>query len=145
MRRRAAAHGRTLQLYSPVFVLARDTEQAAQAELERINADRDLISADNILRILKIRVGGDSRADRGYNRWSEEALLRRLVVSFFQPLVIGTPEQVATRLVEYAHAGLDGLMLNWFDFLDELEYFGARILPLLEEAGVRAATGERAL
>ena len=138
VRARAAAHGRTLQLYCPLFVLARDTEAEAHAALERIVGDADLIAVDNVLRILNIKVKGDSRADRGYGQWRRSALEERLITAFLQPLLVGTPEQVAAKLGEYVAAGVDGVMLDWHDFLGELEYFGDRVLPLLEQAGLRA-------
>jgi hypothetical protein len=36
-------------------------------------------------------------------------------------------------------AGLDGLALNFVDYLQELPYFAAEVLPRLERLGLRAA------
>ena len=34
-------------------------------------------------------------------------------------------------------AGIDGVQLSFFDFMPDLEFFGARVLPLLKQAGLR--------
>ena len=51
--------------------------------------------------------------------------------------IIGTPEQVVEQLVGLKAAGIDGIQLSFYDFRDDLEYFGERILPLMKQAGLR--------
>jgi dimethylsulfone monooxygenase len=34
-------------------------------------------------------------------------------------------------------AGCDGVQVNFYDYKPELEYFGARVLPLMKQAGLR--------
>jgi FMNH2-dependent dimethyl sulfone monooxygenase len=57
--------------------------------------------------------------------------------------LIGTPEQVATRIVEYRRRGVDLLLLGFLHYLEEVEYFGRRVLPLVREMEADAeARGE---
>jgi hypothetical protein len=46
------------------------------------------------------------------------------------------------ELSRLAAAGLDGLAINFVDYLKELPYFAAEVLPRLEKLGLR--TAERA-
>ncbi|KAN0112437.1 monooxygenase [Hyaloscypha variabilis] len=56
--------------------------------------------------------------------------------------IIGSPEQVVEQLAALHRIGIDGVQLCFYDFKTDLEYFGRKILPLLEEAGLRVKVGE---
>jgi len=51
--------------------------------------------------------------------------------------IIGSPEQVVEQLVALHRLGIDGVQLSFYDFKLDLQYFGEKILPLLEKAGLR--------
>jgi FMNH2-dependent dimethyl sulfone monooxygenase len=55
--------------------------------------------------------------------------------------IIGSPEYVAEQLVALHKMGIDGVQLCFYDFNPDLEYFGKKILPLLEKAGLRLPAG----
>jgi hypothetical protein len=42
------------------------------------------------------------------------------------------------RLVQLSQAGLDGLVLSWVKYQVELEQWIAEVLPLMEQADLRA-------
>ena len=50
----------------------------------------------------------------------------------FRTQLIGTPEQIAERIAAYRKRGVD-LIFGGFLHREELEYFGARVLPLVRE------------
>jgi alkanesulfonate monooxygenase SsuD/methylene tetrahydromethanopterin reductase-like flavin-dependent oxidoreductase (luciferase family) len=52
-------------------------------------------------------------------------------------LIVGTPEQVSERLLRLSAIGLDGAVLSWVNYREELEYWVAKVLPLMEQAGLR--------
>ena len=52
-------------------------------------------------------------------------------------LLIGTPEQVVDRLLAVADFGLDGVVLSWVNYQDELRYWVREVMPLVEQAGLR--------
>jgi len=52
-------------------------------------------------------------------------------------LVVGTPEQVTQRMLRLSSLGLDGAVLSWVNYPEELAYWISAVLPLLEEAGLR--------
>jgi FMNH2-dependent dimethyl sulfone monooxygenase len=51
--------------------------------------------------------------------------------------LIGTPEQVADGLASLSDIGLDGVCVAFLDYYEELPYFGERVVPLLEDRGLR--------
>ena len=52
--------------------------------------------------------------------------------------LLGTAQDLAARLEELSNAGVDGVLVNWLDYESGLTQFGETVLPLLEQAGLRA-------
>jgi len=50
--------------------------------------------------------------------------------------LVGTPEQVAERIVEFERAGLDLLLLQFSPQLEEMERFAEKVIPLVNGAAV---------
>ena len=55
--------------------------------------------------------------------------------------LIGSPEDVAAGIKDLADAGFDGAALIFLNYGDELPFFVERVLPLLEQEGLRKAYG----
>lgn len=51
--------------------------------------------------------------------------------------LVGDPDTVARRIVEIADAGFAGASLAFVNYLDELPYFAAEVIPRLERKGLR--------
>ena len=51
--------------------------------------------------------------------------------------LIGDPDSVAQQLAQLAAAGLTGIAVSFVNYLDELPYFYAEILPRLARLGLR--------
>ena len=51
----------------------------------------------------------------------------------FKTNLIGTPEQIAERIVHLKTIGVDLVLTAFLHFQEEVEYFGKRILPLVRE------------
>jgi dimethylsulfone monooxygenase len=39
--------------------------------------------------------------------------------------------------VKLAQIGIEGMILCWLDYNEEIKYFGERVMPLLRQAGLR--------
>ena len=50
---------------------------------------------------------------------------------------VGTPDRIAGELATMSEAGVRGIGLSFVNYLQELPYFCAEVLPRLERAGVR--------
>ncbi|WP_128931039.1 dimethylsulfone monooxygenase SfnG [Bradyrhizobium zhanjiangense] len=55
----------------------------------------------------------------------------------FRSNLIGTPQQVAERIIELKHAGADLILLGFLHFQEEVEYFGKHVIPLVRELEAR--------
>ena len=75
-----------------------------------------------------------SSFDSTINEFSE-----RFVAGWGGYPLVGTPEQVVEKIKELSIFGVEGLILSWLDFRQELQYFGEKVLPLLEQEGLRFA------
>jgi FMNH2-dependent dimethyl sulfone monooxygenase len=51
----------------------------------------------------------------------------------FRTQLIGTPEQIAERIAAYRKRGVDLILGGFLHFQEEIEYFGAHVLPLVRE------------
>ena len=121
----ARARGRTVRtLINPVIV-CRETEREAHAHAREIVAHSQ--------RTGKHDYDSDAHAWRGRKDASHKQGLG--VGGNIE--IIGSPEQVVEQLLALKKTGIDGVQLSFNDFQPDLDYFGARVLPLLKEAGLR--------
>ncbi len=104
------------------YVICRDTEEEAQAELTRITdvkessgyAGYDDFTSKSQLEI-KLALQDYSVSNRG-----------------LRPNLVGTPEQIAEKIIEFENAGLHLLILQFSPHLEEMERFAAKVIPLVE-------------
>jgi len=47
--------------------------------------------------------------------------------------LIGTPQQIAERILAYKDIGVDLILLGFLHFQEEVEYFGKHVIPLVRE------------
>jgi len=52
--------------------------------------------------------------------------------------LVGTPERIVAEMVAMQRIGFAGTTVSFVNFRDELPFFIDRVLPLMEEAGLRA-------
>ena len=56
--------------------------------------------------------------------------------------ITGTPDSVARYLADISAAGFNGVAISFVNYLDELPYFHAEVLPRLERLGLRTPAPE---
>ena len=52
--------------------------------------------------------------------------------------LVGTPEKIVAEMVAMQRIGFAGTTVSFVNFRDELPFFIDRVLPLMEQAGLRA-------
>jgi FMNH2-dependent dimethyl sulfone monooxygenase len=85
-----------------------------------------------------VQQAGASTKD-GKGMWADSTL--RDLVQYndgFRTGLIGTPEQVAARIVEFKKHGVDLFLLGFLHFIEEVEYFGEKVLPIVRELEAEA-------
>jgi alkanesulfonate monooxygenase SsuD/methylene tetrahydromethanopterin reductase-like flavin-dependent oxidoreductase (luciferase family) len=70
---------------------------------------------------------------------SAENPLARRALARRSSCAVGDPDAIAREFARLRTAGLDGLAVNFVDYLRELPYFAAEVLPRLERLGLRRA------
>ena len=73
--------------------------------------------------------GGDQASWRGHSKehWAVGGNVH----------LVGTPDQIVEWFRKLKRAGCDGMQINFYDFLPDLNFFGKRVMPLLHQAGLR--------
>ncbi len=135
----ATVHGRKVRFGVNGFLIGRDTEAEARDVLREIvdKADREAVEGFGAA----VKQAGQSAGDKkGMWQDSEFADLVQYNDGFRTGL-IGTPEQIATRIIEYKRRGVNLFLLGFLHYLEDVEYFGREILPLVRE--LEAAELER--
>jgi alkanesulfonate monooxygenase SsuD/methylene tetrahydromethanopterin reductase-like flavin-dependent oxidoreductase (luciferase family) len=126
---RARAHGRDVGVMSYGLVCCRDSEREARALYDHIVERGDWEATKNIMDVLGVQSGS---FDAQVKRFAE-----RFIAGWGGYPLVGTPEQVVEEMVRASEAGIEGLILSWLDYHEELGYFGERVLPLMRQAGLR--------
>lgn len=104
------------------YVICRDTEQEVQTELARITDVKE------------------TSGYAGYKDFTANSKLEQQVKLYdysvsnrgLRPNLIGTPEQIANRIIEYEQIGVDLLLLQFSPQLEEMERFSKDVMPLVE-------------
>ncbi len=116
------------------YVIVRDTEAEARAELERITtvdpASPGYASFEEFV--------ANSRLDIELSRREYSVGTRGL-----RPDLVGTPEQVAERIREFERAGVTLLILQASPLDEELERIATDLFPLVTGTAARATTVAR--
>lgn len=145
MKARAAARGRTLDFGIRLHVIVRETEDAAwraAAELVQhldpatiASAQKKFAAMDSVgqRRMAELHGGhynpNDVREglEVSPNLWAGVGLVRGGAGT----ALVGSPEQVAARIGEYADLGLDNFILSGYPHLEEAHRVAELVFPLL--------------
>jgi alkanesulfonate monooxygenase SsuD/methylene tetrahydromethanopterin reductase-like flavin-dependent oxidoreductase (luciferase family) len=127
----ARSFGRDLDVYTVGVSTCRPTQQEADGYYRySVVENADFASVDDILAAKNIRPDQMSAEAFQKTRLTQANGMGGL------PLV-GTPDRVAELLANLASAGLRGIGVSFVNYLDELPYFCAEVLPRLQRMGLR--------
>lgn len=143
-KRLAREHGRDIQVWTPVGVVCRPTQQEADDYVQYVVDHADWGAIGHL---------ADLHASDARSRTDPEGLLRRHGTDQIERRVlargaycaIGDADAVVRDLSRLHAAGFDGLALNFVDYLAELPYFVAEVLPRLERLGLRIPIRRQAI
>ncbi len=130
--RRAAGHGRQCGVMSYGLVCCRDTEKEAKALYDHIVAEGDWGATRTIIDLMQ----GENYS-YGSNQAEIKAMGERFIAGWGGYPLVGTPEQVVEKMRAIADTGVEGFILSWLDYYEEMKYFGERVMPLMRQAGLR--------
>ena len=127
--------GRDIDVYTVGVVTCRPSAREAQEYYRHAVVDNaDWAAVDNILAMKDVTPAQYSAQEFARIRAHQANGMGGL------PLV-GDPDAVAAELARLAELGLKGIAVSFVNYLDELPYFCAEVLPRLERAGLRERAG----
>lgn len=113
------------------FVIARDTEKEARETLREIVAKAHKPAVEGFRGA--VQEAGASTKD-GKGMWADSSFEDLIQYNDgFKTQLIGTPEQIAERIVEYKKIGVNLMLTCYLHFQEEVEAFGKDILPIVRE------------
>lgn len=127
----AAEHGRTVRFGLNGFGIVRDSEKEAREQLREIIAKADTKSVEGFRK--SVQQAGASTGDKK-GMWADSSFEDLVQYNDgFRTQLIGDPEFVARRIIEYKKKGVDLFLLGFLHFIEEIEAFGERVLPIVRE------------
>lgn len=113
------------------FVIARESENEAKETLREIVAKAHKPAVDGFASAVK--EAGQSTKD-GKGMW-EDSTYEDLIQynDGFRTGLIGTPEQIAERIVDFKKIGVNLILTAYLHFQEEVEAFGRNVLPIVRE------------
>ena len=139
VKKRAAAHGRTLRFGVRLHVIVRETADKAWADADRLISHLDdgtiakiqqrYASMDSVgqARMAALHGGRRDKLEVSPNLWAGVGLVRGGAGT----ALVGDPVTVAQRLKEYVDLGVDRFVLSGYPHLEEAYRFAELVFPLL--------------
>jgi len=122
---------REINTFTTSFVVCRSTEKEAWDYYNYYVRERgDDEVTDIICELFNIDTASQSKE---FNKKFRE----NFIAGWGGWALVGTPEQVADKLIKISEAGVSGTLISFVDYLAEMPYFNENVMPLLEQAGVR--------
>jgi FMNH2-dependent dimethyl sulfone monooxygenase len=133
----AAGNGRGIRFGLNGFAVVRDTEEEAVAVVDDIVRHADVEKVHGFGE--SVKEAGQSAKDRK-GMWIDSEF--KDLVQYndgFRTGLIGTPQQVARRVLAYKLLGVDLLLLGFLHVQEEVRAFGERVIPLVRDLEAEVA------
>ncbi|SCB20248.1 dimethylsulfone monooxygenase SfnG [Rhizobium hainanense] len=126
---KAKTNGHHVRVGVNAFAIVRDTEEEAKAVLAEIveKANPEAVKAFGH----EVKNAGKASPE-GEGNWAKSSFDDLVQYNDgFRSNLIGTPQQVAERIIALKQAGADLILLGFLHFQEEVEYFGKHVIPLV--------------
>ena len=127
----SAALDRKAGVLTPTHVVCRPTRKEAEEYLHYYaeeNADWDAV--DNLMKLQGLHA-------QSFTPDLLENFRSRFAAGHGTCPLIGSPDDVADEIERFAKAGFGGITMAFVDYIGELEYFAAEVMPRLVKKGLR--------
>lgn len=142
IRAKAAANNHQVKVGVNAFIIVRDTEEEAKSVLAEIiaKADFDAVNAFGH----EVKQAGKASPE-GEGNWAKSTFEDLVQYNDgFKTNLIGTPQQIAERIVALKEVGVDLILSGFLHFQEEVAYFGEKVLPLVRELEAKRAAEKAA-
>lgn len=141
IRAKAAETGNKVKIGINAFAVVRPTEAGARAVVDEIVAKANPEAVQGFAHEVK---NAGKASPEGEGNWAKSSFEDLVQYNDgFRSNLIGTPEQVAERILALKDAGADLVLLGFLHFQEEVEYFGKHVIPLVRK--LEAARAKQAV
>jgi len=113
------------------FAIARSTEAEARAVLDEIVAKANPDAVHGFAHEVK---NAGKASPEGEGNWAKSTFEDLVQYNDgFRSNLIGTPQQIAERILGLKDAGADLVLLGFLHFQEEVEFFGKHVIPLVRQ------------
>ena len=144
IRAKAKANNHSVKIGVNAFAIARDSEAEARSVLNEIIAKADPEAVNAFGHEVK---NAGKASPEGQGNWAKSSFEDLVQYNDgFKTNLIGTPEQIAERILALKEVGVDLVLLGFLHFQEEVEYFGRRVIrkrrprPIRKDLEGRIAT-----
>jgi dimethylsulfone monooxygenase len=131
IREKAAANGHTVKIGVNAFAIARESEEEAREVLAEIIAKADPEPVNAFGHEVK---NAGKASPEGEGNWAKSTFEDLVQYNDgFRTNLIGTPQQIAERIVALKAVGVYLVLLGFLHFHEEVEAFGKRVIPLVRK------------
>jgi alkanesulfonate monooxygenase SsuD/methylene tetrahydromethanopterin reductase-like flavin-dependent oxidoreductase (luciferase family) len=124
-------YGRELQVWANAYVVEGETQADAESFLDYYaNTRGDWTAAQNLVDNM---IGSSA----SYDPKTMDAMKFHFIAGWGGYPIVGSRDQVVDSLVALSNTGLDGVLLSWPRYVDDMRQFQENTYPLLIEAGLR--------
>lgn len=131
IRAKAKANGHQVKIGVNAFIIARDTEQEAKAVLDDIIKHAHIEAVKSFGEATREAGAATTEGEGNWAKSSFEDLVQ--YNDGFKTNLIGTPQQIAERIVELKTIGVDLILSGFLHAIEDVEYFGTHVLPLVRQ------------
>lgn len=129
VRSQAAGYGRKLKYGANAFIIVRDTEEEAKQVLRDIISYADPEAVEGFRS--QVQFAGKASPERE-GMWANSNFDDLVQYNDgFKTGLIGTPEQVADRIIELKKIGVDLILAGFLHYEEDIQAFGEKVLPLV--------------
>jgi FMNH2-dependent dimethyl sulfone monooxygenase len=128
---KAAQNGHSVRIGVNAFSIARDSEAEAKAVLAEViqKANPEAVNAF----AHEVKNAGKASPE-GQGNWAKSTFEDLVQYNDgFRSNLIGTPRQIAERILAFKDAGASLILLGFLHFQEEVEDFGKHVIPLVRE------------
>ena len=133
MRAQGEAQGRNVGVMATCHVVCRPGQAQAEDYYEYYAVTMADAASVDIYTATK-SANSNSHDPEAYRRYR-----KRFAAGAGTYPLVGTPRHIADEMIRISQAGFAGTTISFVNFVDELPYFAAEVLPLLVQAGLRVA------
>src|SRR5262249_27289157 len=132
LKQMARAHGRETRIWIHVYVVCRESEKEAKDYLNYYVYEKgDWEAAGNLLKIFGMH-------NQPLDAKTLDGPKAHFIAGHGGYPLVGTAEQIVDELGKLADIGVDGCLISWVRYKEELAQWNEEVLPLMVQAGMGA-------